>query len=295
MRHIKKRHKTLELLLFVAPFGILFSIFLLYPLVKGVIYSFTDWNGVARNVNFVGLRNYIQAFTEDDRFANSLFVTGIFTVFNVIFSNVLGLALALFVEHFRRRKGLVRTLFFLPYIFSLVVVGFSWKLMYTKVAEDLYELTKIGIFNLDFLGSKTWALPSVLIMSIWQGVGYYLIIYIAGIQSLDMNLLEAADIDGANAWHKFWKMKLPLLMPSITICVFTSIASSLKIFDAVFVLTSGGPGYSTETIAINIYNEAFGSASNYGYGMAKAVILALIIFIISAVQLKYFKGKEVEA
>lgn len=282
-------------MLFVAPFGILFSIFLLYPLVKGVIYSFTDWNGVARNVNFVGLRNYIQAFTEDDRFANSLFVTGIFTVFNVIFSNVLGLALALFVEHFRRRKGLVRTLFFLPYIFSLVVVGFSWKLMYTKVAEDLYELTKIGIFNLDFLGSKTWALPSVLIMSIWQGVGYYLIIYIAGIQSLDMNLLEAADIDGANAWHKFWKMKLPLLMPSITICVFTSIASSLKIFDAVFVLTSGGPGYSTETIAINIYNEAFGSASNYGYGMAKAVILALIIFIISAVQLKYFKGKEVEA
>lgn len=106
--------------------------------------------------------------------------------------------------------------------------------------------------------------------------------------------MEAADIDGATGWKKFWNVTFPLLMPSVTICVFTSIAGAFKVFDAVFVLTSGGPGYATETIALNIYNEAFGSANLYGYGMAKAVILAIIILIVTFIQLHYFQKKEVQ-
>lgn len=291
----RKRNEIGSLLLFVAPFAVLFSVFLLYPLLKGVALSFTDWNGISPHANFLGLQNYIRIFTEDEKFRHSLLITGIFTVFNVVFSNVLGLGLALLVERFVRVRGLLRTAFFLPYVFSLVVVGFSWKFLYTKVAEDLYELTGIGLFNLDFLGNGNLALVAVIIMSIWQGLGYYMIIYIAGLQSLDRTLLEAASIDGAGEFQKFFWIKIPLLMPSLTICVFTSIASSLKTFDSVFVLTSGGPGYSTQTIAIDIYNQAFGSANLYGYGMAKAVVLALIILVISAIQLNFFKSREVEA
>lgn len=291
----KKKYKsTISLLLFIAPFTIVFSIFMLYPLSKGIVLSFTDWNGISPEMKFVGLKNYIEVFAKDSRFINSLKVTGLYTVCNVIFSNALGLLLAVFIERSGKIKNVLRTLFFIPYILSLVVVGFTWKLMYTKVAADLYQIMGAGIFNIDFLGDSGIALLSVIIMSIWQGMGYYMLIYIAGLQSLDTAVLEAADIDGASEWKKFFRIKIPLLMPSLTICVFTSIADSLKVFDAVFVLTSGGPGYATETMALNIYNEAFGSANLYGYGMAKAVILAVIILIVSVIQLGYFKKKEVE-
>lgn len=291
----KKKYKsTISLLLFIAPFTIVFSIFMLYPLSKGIVLSFTDWNGISPEMKFVGLKNYIEVFAKDSRFINSLKVTGLYTVCNVIFSNALGLLLAVFIERSGKIKNVLRTLFFIPYILSLVVVGFTWKLMYTKVAADLYQIMGVGIFNIDFLGDSGIALLSVIIMSIWQGMGYYMLIYIAGLQSLDTAVLEAADIDGASEWKKFFRIKIPLLMPSLTICVFTSIADSLKVFDAVFVLTSGGPGYATETMALNIYNEAFGSANLYGYGMAKAVILAVIILIVSVIQLGYFKKKEVE-
>lgn len=294
MKLNKKYKSTVSLFLFIAPFTIIFSIFMLYPLSKGVILSFTDWNGINPDMKFVGLANYIEVFAKDSRFINSLKVTGLYTVCNVVFSNALGLLLAVVIEKSGKIKNVLRTLFFIPYILSLVVVGFTWKLMYTKVASDLYQIMGVGIFNIDFLGDSGAALLSVILMSVWQGMGYYMLIYIAGLQSLDTAVLEAADIDGASEWKKFFRIKIPLLMPSLTICIFTSIADSLKVFDAVFVLTSGGPGYATETMALNIYNEAFGSANLYGYGMAKAVILAVIILIISVIQLGFFKRKEVE-
>jgi len=291
----KKLKDLSSLLLFIAPFTVLYIIFLLFPLVQGAFYSFTDWNGISSNVRFIGLANYIEAFTNDKRFINSLIVTGKYTVATVLISNVVGLGLALFIENSVKIKSMLRTLFFVPYIFSLVVVGFSWKFIYTKIATNIYQLTNIGFFNLDFLGSHKIALISVIFMSVWHGMGYYMLIYIAGIQSIDQYILEAATIDGASGWKKFRYIKFPLLMPSVTICVFTCLAGSLKVFESIFVLTSGGPGYATETIAVNIYNEAFGSANLYGYGTAKAVVLALIIMVVSFIQLSYFKSKEVEA
>ncbi len=295
-RTLSQRHRSrLSLLLFIAPFTILFFGLFLYPLLKGVALSFTDWNGINPKLNFVGLKNYFDLFTQDSRFRHSLAVTGVYSVVNVAFSNLVGLGLALIVERAGRVKNFLRTAFFLPYVFSLVVVGFTWKLIYTKVFPNLFSATGLSLFDLDFLGDPRLALTAVLIMAVWQGVGYYLIIYIAGLQSVDVTLLEAAAIDGAGPAQKFIRVTLPMLMPSITICVFTSIADSLKVFDAIFVLTSGGPGYATEAIALNIYNEAFGSANLYGYGMAKAVVLALIIMVISFFQLRFFKSKEVES
>ena len=290
----KNAKDNLQVIIFVLPFLTVFTVFFLYPFLKGIVLSFTDWNGISRQYNFVFLKNYISLFKNDQRFIHSLWITLIYTASVVIISNILGIALSLLIESSGKLKNILRVGYFFPYVFSLVVVGFSWRLLFTKVFSNLFKLTGWGFFDLDFLGDPKLALVSVIVVSIWQGLGYYLVIYIAGIQSIDSNILEAADIDGAIGWKKFRYVTLPLLMPSVTICVFTSIAGSFKVFDAVFVLTSGGPGYSTETVALNIYNEAFGSANLYGYGMAKAVVLAIIIMVITFIQLNYFQKKEVQ-
>lgn len=291
----KKQHKeNVYLIAFVLPFLAFFTVLFLIPFFRGITLSFTDWNGIQESKNFVGLKNYVDALTTDVRFRNALKVTAIYVVAVVFFSNLFALLLALAIEKTGKAKNFFRTGFFIPYIFSLVVVGFTWKLLLTNVAKSLYELTGWSFFQLDFLGDPVLALISVIVVSVWQGLGYYLIIYIAGIQAIDKSVMESADMDGAHGIKRFFLVTLPLLMPSITVCVFTSIAGTFKAFDSVFVLTSGGPGYATETIALNIYNEAFGSANMYGYGMAKAVILALIIMVVTFIQLGFFKSKEVE-
>ncbi|WP_159881269.1 carbohydrate ABC transporter permease [Paenibacillus puerhi] len=285
-----------SLLLFIAPFLLVFTMFFLYPLARGVVLSFTDWNGIERTAVFNGLQNYVELFTDDNRFLHSLWITFIFTACTVVASNFVSLLLAVMIESGARFKNTLRTLFFLPYVFSLVVVGFTWKIMYIEIIPDIAKLSSLLKFlNLDYIGNPHLALYSVIIMNIWFGIGYYLIIYLAGMQTIDSSVMEAASIDGATGWRRFTAITVPLLMPSISICVFTSITSSLKIFDAIFVLTGGGPGYSTESIALNIYYEAFGTANRFGYGMAKSVVLGVIVLIISYFQLRFFKSREVEA
>jgi raffinose/stachyose/melibiose transport system permease protein len=283
-------------LAFVSPFLILFLVFFLYPLARGVVLSFTDWNGIDRTSSYIGFHNYVEVFTDDKRFLHSLWITFIFTLFTVVVSNIVSLLLAVVIESGIKFKNTLRTLFFLPYIFSLVVVGFTWKIMYTEIIPDVSQLSRfLKFLNLDYLGDPQLALYSIIVMNIWFSIGYYLIIYLAGLQTIDKSVLEAASIDGATRWRRLTQITVPLLMPTIAICVFTSITGSLKIFDAIFVLTGGGPGYSTESIALNIYYEAFGAANRFGYGMAKSVVLGLIILIISYFQLKFFASREVEA
>jgi len=287
---------TASLLLFTAPFLLVFAVFFLYPLARGVLLSFTDWNGIQRSVSFNGLQNYVELFTDDPRFLYSLWITFIFTALTVIVSNAVSLVLAVLIEGVRRFKNTLRTLFFLPYVFSLVVVGFTWKIMYIEVLPDIAKLSPLLEFlNLDYIGHPQLALYAVIVMNIWFSLGYYMIIYLAGIQTIDASVMEAASLDGATGWTRFRAMTVPLLMPSISICIFTSITSSLKIFDAIFVLTGGGPGYATESIALNIYYEAFGTANRFGYGMAKSVTLGVIVLLVSYLQLKFFKSREVEA
>lgn len=290
----KKIHDGVSLILFIAPFTILFILFFIYPLTKGLFLSFTNWNGISEKMTFNGIDNYMELFT-DKRFLNSLYVTLIFTVFNVGVSNILAIILAVALESGLRFKKALRTLFFLPYIFSLVVIGFTWRLLYSEVFPSIAQTFQILSFlDIDFIGDPRIAIYSVIFMNIWYGIGYFLVIYIAGLQSIDSSIIEASSIDGATGWFQFRKVIIPLIMPSITVCLFTSIAGGFKIFDAIFVLTGGGPGNSTESIALNIYNEAFGAANRFGYGMAKAVVLAIIILIISYFQLKFFKAREVE-
>lgn len=290
----KNGRSTLSLFLFIGPFLLIFGVFFLFPLIKGIAVSFTNWNGIGKELTFTGLRNYIDLFTNDKRFLNSILVTSIFTFFYVVISNIVGIILAIIIEGSRFRT-ILRTCFFLPYVMSLVVVGFIWRILYTEALPDLGSILNWQFLNIDFIGNPNIALFSVILMNIWYSVGYFLVIYIAGIQSIDGSLIDSAKIDGAKGLKQIIYIIIPLLMPSITVCVFTSLANSFRVFDAIFVLTGGGPGYATETIALNIYYEAFGAANKFGYGMAKAVILALIVLFVSYFQLRFFKAREVEA
>ncbi|MFF2091576.1 carbohydrate ABC transporter permease [Paenibacillus sp. NPDC058174] len=256
--------------------------------------SFTD-STMDPSACFIGIKNYVDIFTSDSNFFHSLWITILFTFLNVLLSNLIAILLALAVESVQSRlKNVFRTLFFLPYIFALVVVGFTWKFIFIDALPDLAEKLHLPFLNIDFLGVASNAIYAIIIMNVWYTLGYFMVIYVAGLQGVDKSILESARMEGATSLTLFVKIILPLLMPAVTICVFTGCMSSFKIFDAVFVLTGGGPGYATDLLSLNIYTNAFGEFK-YGYGMAKAVIMALVLFAAGFIQLKFFKEREVEA
>ena len=189
---------------------------------------------------------------------------------------------------------LLRAIFFIPYIFSLVVVGFIWKFIFSQGFDSLNKIMGLGIFNWSWLGDPKLAFISILFVSMWQSIGFYIIIYIAGLQAVSQDVLEAATIDGAGDMQKFIKVTLPMLAPAVTTCVFYALVNSIKIFDVILSLTAGGPGGSTYSVTFDIYREAFQNNA-YGYGTAKAMILFVVVLIITMVQLKFFKGREIEA
>lgn len=283
------------LFMFCLPFLIIFLVFFIFPFINGIYMSFTNSNGFTNVYNFVGFQNYIELVTKDTRFHSSFGITILFTVLNVVIGNVLALLLTFVIESGVKGKKFFRTTFFLPYVFALVIIGFTWKFIFTQFIPQLGQMLNLNFLVQDYLGNTKIAIFSVIVMQIWYQLGYYLVIYIAGMQSIDSSLLEAADVDGASPIKKHTKVVIPLLYPSISICLFTGIASSLKVFDAILSLTGGGPGYATEVVSLNIYFEALGDAQRYGYGMAKSIVLAILIFAVTYFQRRFFDKREVEA
>jgi raffinose/stachyose/melibiose transport system permease protein len=285
----------ISLLAFTAPALLFYSIFLLIPTFGGIFYSFTDWNGLYRHYHFVGFSNYIEAFTADSRFIYSLFYTLKYVIAIVILQNVIGLSLAVLVESRMRTKSLFRTLFFLPNMFSVYISTLMWTFIFSTVLPQVAEKTMLHFLDQPWLGSSSMAFVSILVVSVWQGAGYLMVIYIAALQGVPRDLQEAATIDGATTIRKFIHIVLPMIMPAITVCVFLTLNGSFKIFEVVYALTKGGPGYSTEVIAFNIYQEGFARDMRYGYATAKAMILFLIILVITVTQVFVLKKREVEA
>lgn len=283
------------LTLFCLPFFIVFLLFFIYPFVNGIVMSFTNSNGFTNIYDFIGLQNYKELLFSDARFHTSFGVTILFTVVNVIVGNALALLLAFVIESGIKGKNFFRTMFFLPYVFAMVIIGFTWKFIFTQWIPQFAQMLHLNFLLQDYLGDPKIAIYSVIVMQIWYQLGYYLVIYIAGMQSIDKSLLEAAEIDGAPTFQKYTRVVIPLLYPSLSICLFTGIASSLKVFDAILSLTGGGPGYATEVASLNIYFEALGDAQRYGYGMAKSIVLALLIFLVTFFQRRFFEKREVEA
>lgn len=245
------------------------------------------------SIKFIGLKNFIDIFSNDQRFPRVMGFTLFFTFFNVLFINIFGLLIALLLDTKLKTKTILRTMFFMPNVLSLIIVAFVWSFIYKEVFSFAYSITHIPLFNLSWLGDPKVAPFSVIITSVWQGMGYIMVIYLAGLQSIPKDIMEVAEIDGASGLKKFFYITLPLLMPAMTVSFFITLTNSLKTFEIMLALTNGGPGSATESYVLNIYNDAF-AKNLFGYATAKGIILFLIIMFVTVFQLTIMKKKEVE-
>ncbi|MBR4973385.1 MAG: sugar ABC transporter permease [Clostridia bacterium] len=270
--------------IFVLPTLIAFLIAFVIPFVLGLFLSFTEFTTVSDAV-FVGFSNYIRAFRDDSTFIPALWFTIKFSVISVITINLLAFSLALMLTRNVPGTKLYRTVFFLPNLIGGIVLGYIWQVIINGVLYNFgYSITSDADFGF-------WGL--VILMN-WQMIGYMMIIYIAGIQNVPTDILEAARVDGANSFTILRKITIPSVMPSITICLFLTITNSFKLFDQNLSLTAGAPANRTQMVALDIYNTFYSRVGYEGVGQAKAVIFFIIVAIIALAQLKFTRGKEVE-
>ncbi len=291
---VGKRGRNLLLFLaFVLPVEIFHITFFLYPLGNSVVYSFHRWNGISNEKTFLGFDNYVRLIS-DTGFLQTLTVTVVFALIYVFTVNFMAFAYALLFDS-RKLRGakLQRALVFMPNAISLVIVAFIWKVMFTKIIPQAAEAIGLEALNISWYRDQAPALATIIISFVWQTVGYYMTIYYAGLQMISAEFYENADMDGAGPLRKLRSITIPLMMPTFTVTLFLSTATAFKVFSIVFAMTGGGPGGSTETMAVDVYYEAF-QASNFGYASAKALFLFLCVMLITFIQVRYTKRREVE-
>lgn len=269
---------------FALPTVLAFMVAFIIPFIMGVYLSFTKFTTVT-NAKWVGIENYIKAFSNAD-FINALWFTVKFTVISVITINVLAFLLALLLTKAIKGTNLFRTTFFTPNLIGGIVLGYIWLMIINGI---LYYS------NATITTDPAYGFWGLVVLMNWQLVGYMMIIYIAGIQNVSPDLLEAADIDGANSFQKLFKITIPQVMPSITICTFLTLTNSFKLFDQNLALTAGAPGKKTQMLALDIYNTFYGRPGWQGVGQAKAVIFFVIVAAIALTQLYLTRSKEVES
>lgn len=294
MNSKKKWKEKASFAAFTAPAMLSILVFVGIPFAMCIYYSFCKWNGAGKDITFIGIDNYVRLFTKDMDFIRSFKFTFIYAIAVVVLVNVFAVFLATLLESDIKGKGLFRAAFYIPNIIGMVIIGFIWKFICIRVFDALSVSTGWGVFGLSWLGDANLAVITTILVSVWQNLGFYLIIYIAGLQNIPDDIIEATQIDGAGPIFRFFKITLPLLMPSLSFCMFHSVANSLKMFELIFSLTGGGPGNATTPLTLNIYQTAFNN-NQFGYGSAKSVILFLIVATISVIQVTFFKNKEVEA
>ena len=272
--------------LFLLPTFAAFVIGFIIPFVQGVYLSFCKFQTVNK-ATFVGLSNYVKAFA-DAQFSHAFWFTARFTVVSTLLINILALIIALFLTRGIKGTNLFRTVFFMPNLIGGIVLGYIWQILLNCVLSLLGK----PLLALD----STYGYWGLIILMCWQQIGYMMIIYIAGLQSIPNDYMEAAKIDGATTWQTLWHVKLPNLMPSITICSFLSLTNSFKLFDQNLALTAGEPAHMSEMLALNIYNTFYVRSGIQwkGIGQAKAVIFCIIVVLISLIQLKATRSKEVQ-
>ncbi|AIQ16052.1 MULTISPECIES: carbohydrate ABC transporter permease [Paenibacillus] len=281
-------------LFFVGPALLFFTLITIIPFLMGMYYSFTDWNGVSGNVSWVGFDNFKAIFTNDPDFWSSFWFTVRFTVLGVILTNVVGFFLAYLLTKPLKTRNMLRTIFFMPNVIGGLLLGFIWQFIFIKGFSTLGGMTGWSFFNLPWLGDATTGFWAIVMVFVWQSSGYLMVIYIASLSNVSKEVLEAAEIDGASRMQVLRNIVVPLIMPAVTIGLFLAISWSFKMFDLNLSLTKGGPFKSTESVAMNIYNEAFLN-NRYGLGTAKALLFFVIVAIITVIQVRVTKSKEVEA
>lgn len=289
----KKRKEYLECAAFTVPSLILVTLVFYIPFVMSGYYSLTEWNGISSEAKFIGLENFKTLFSGSSDFLQSIVFTGKYTILFVIFSNIFAIAIAVALVQKIKAANVMRSFFFIPYIMSMTIVGFIWKFIFSQGFAALYEKTHFEFLNLSWLGDGELAFFAVTFVGIWQSLGFYIVLYIAGLQAVPTDVLEAAEVDGATSWKRFFKVTLPLLGPSITTCIFMSLTNAMKVFDIILALTKGGPGGSTYSVTLDIYREAFQN-NNYGLGSAKSLVFFVIVLVITQLVLKGMQSREVD-
>ena len=291
----KKRGIDKTALAFIAPALILYVLFIIVPTVSSVYYSFTSWDGISPDVKFIGLANYKEIFTSA-RFGNALKNTIILTVFISVLENAFALALAVLVDNIRWGKNFFRSAFYIPVLISAIVSGFIWKIMYNYNFGAINSiLTQIGLgdFRQDWLGNTALTLIMIGVVLVWKGAGYYMIIYLASLQSVSTDVIEAAEIDGASPWQRFRMITIPLISGAFTINFTLSLINGLKVFDQINVMTDGGPGFTSETLVYLLYKVGF-TEGRQGFGTAVGIMLLFIIIILNTIQQKFLRSREVQ-
>lgn len=282
--------------IFVLPTLVAFSMFFLIPFLMGIRLSFFKFTTVAdmwqSSENFVGIKNYVTAFTTDNDFINALGFSSMFTLVSIVTVNVFAFILALLLTKEIKGVSVFRSVFFMPNLIGGIVLGYIWKLLINAV---LAKLNSMGLTEgSNITSDAAYGFFGLTVLTNWQLIGYMMIIYIAGLQNIPSDLIEAAQIDGASPLRVLFTIKIPMVMPSITICMFLTLANTFKMFDQNLSLTGGGPEKQTQMLALDIFKTFFDRDGWQGVGQAKAVVFFIIVALIAFIQLKITNKKEVE-
>lgn len=278
----------------ILPAFILFFIFFIYPLIRGIGLSLTDYDGMSK-ANFIGLKNFIDFF-HDSRAKNDVINTVLFALGSAPLLNIFGFLYALLLDSKFKGKGIVRTIIYLPAVVSPLIMGYIWYFILQPQRGFLFatlERIGLGVSNSNWMGNRYMALWVIIVVNVWQFVGMTMVVYLAGLQAIPEEMHEAGKIDGATYRQRIRYIVLPMMIQPIKINVITNIIGSLSVFEIIMALTDGGPGYSTESLSIYIMRMCYGSFT--GYSTAVAVILFLIILLPVLLSLKFMKSKEYDA
>lgn len=288
----RKRDKWKLILLFFCPALLIWLTTMLIPFLYGIFISFTKWDGIADNYTIIGFANFQKVFNTS-KFWLSLQRTGIYTVGTVVLSNVVALMLGLLLTSSLKGRNAFRTAIYVPNVVGGVAMGYVWQYIFNYGFTKIGQQLGVGWLSTSMLAEPTKAMIALVIVSSWQLSAYLMIIYVAGFTNVPNELVEAARVDGASAWQVFWNVRMPMIRPSVTICLFLAIVRSFMVFDINLSLTDGGPFGSTEMIALRIYNTAYVSLK-FGNAQAQAVILFIIVAFISVLQAYFTQKREVQ-
>lgn len=277
--------------LFILPSMIIFTVFVLIPLIVSIVFSIYNFDMMGNNLKFMGLGNYTKLL-QDNRFWNALINTFYFTGGTVPLLLITALLLAVAVNAKTRLNTVLKSVFFIPAICSMTIISIVWSFMLDKdIGIISYYLSLVGINSIAFLKDPVWAMPTIILVSVWKTTGYNMVILLAGMQGISDSYYEAADIDGAGKVKQFFSITLPMLMPTIGFVAITSVINSFQVFDQVFVMTKGGPLFKTETIVQYIYHQGF-EVFDMGFASAAAEVLLVIILSVSLIMLKSLRKNE---
>ena len=278
--------------LFCLPGFIAYCVFLIFPILMGIYYSFMDWNGISKSYNFIGFANYAKLFN-DKKFGAALLFNFRYTIMLCIGVVVISVILALLLNKEFKGRSFFRTLYFLPAVLSMITVSLVFKQVYFYVVPAIGKALGVEALSTNILASKQNAIYGVLFVHLWQGVALPTLLFLAGLQTIPTELYEAAAIDGANGWQQFKHITVAYLIPTLSVVLVLLVKQGLMVFDYVKSMTAGGPGTATQTIALLIYNNGF-ERNRYSYSIAQAIATGVIIALISAIQIQASNRKKVD-